>query len=252
MRLSKNLLKSIKALQQKKFRQEESLFVVEGDKIAQEVLATKHPFSVKYIIALDQWLEDHPELLLQQNAIIYEVSEKELSRISGLKTPNQVLLVLEQRSEPWPELLDGQLALVLEDIQNPGNLGTIIRIADWFGIQHIFCSLDCVEHYNPKVIQASMGSFLRIQLHYTKLDILFAHYPKLPRYGALLEGTPVMSGDFDPSGFLLIGNESKGLSLEAQDFLTQAITIPRYGQAESLNAAIATGILCAAFRRKTV
>lgn len=247
MRLSKRQIKEIGALQQKKFRQKNGLFIVEGEKIAEEVLASPETYEIEAVLGLEKWMEQHQAKI--DPSLLYEVSNKELERVSALKNPNQVLLVLQQKTPIFPDQLDDQLSLVLDHIQYPGNLGTIIRIADWFGIQHIFCSPDTVEFYNPKVLQATMGSFLRVNVHTIALEQLFEKQPNLPRYGALLDGKNVFSEDLPNAAFLLIGNESKGLSQAAQQMVTHPIMIPRYGQAESLNAAIATGILCASFKK---
>lgn len=247
MRLSKRQIKEIGALQQKKFRQKNGLFIVEGEKIAEEVLTSPEIYNVEAVLALDNWIHQHQSKV--DPTLLYELSNKELERVSALKNPNQVLIVLQQKTHQLPPQLDHQLSLVLDHIQDPGNLGTIIRIADWFGIQHIFCSPDTVEFYNPKVLQATMGSFLRVKVHTVELTQLFKQYPNLPRYGALLDGKNVFSEDLPEAAFLLIGNESKGLSPATQEMVSHPIMIPRYGEAESLNAAIATGILCASFRK---
>jgi TrmH family RNA methyltransferase len=247
MGLSKRQIKEFSALRQKKYRQKSKLFVVEGEKIVEEVLQSPEVFKIEALIAVENWIAEHPNY--SKHSKLFEATEKDLERISGLKTANKVLLILEQKEFERPSSLENQLCLVLERIQDPGNLGTIIRIADWFGIKEIFCSPDTVELYNPKVLQASMGSFLRTKVHYLELEHLFESYSDIPCYGALLNGENVFSKALESTAFLMIGNESKGLSEDAQNFVSHPIMIPRYGEAESLNAAIATGILCAAFRK---
>lgn len=233
--LSKNELKYIQSLCQKKQRQEERLFIVEGAKLVEELLLTQ--YEVKGIYALAAWAEKHSHL---PNLTV--ITEQELERISNLQTPSQVLAVVVQPEQaPSPEL-ENQLTLVLDNIQDPGNLGTIIRIADWFGIRQIVASPDTVECYNPKVIQSTMGSFARVQVWYTPLPT-FLQSVKLPVYGALLTGKNLFEETPLKEGLLVIGNESKGIAPELLQFISHPVTIPRIGGAESLNAAVATGII---------
>lgn len=233
--LSKNELKYIQSLCQKKQRQEERLFLVEGAKLVEELLLTS--YEVKHIYALPAWAEKHSRL---PNLTV--ITESELERISNLQTPNQVLAVVAQPEQAASPVLENQLTLVLDNIQDPGNLGTIIRIADWFGIQQIVASPDTVEHYNPKVIQSTMGSFARVQVWYRPL-LPFLQAVKLPVYGALLTGKNLYEEIPLKEGLLLIGNESKGIAPELLQFISHPITIPRIGRAESLNAAVAAGII---------
>lgn len=233
--LSKNELKYIQSLCQKKQRQEERLFLVEGAKLVEELLLT--PYEVKHIYALPAWAEKHGRL---PNLTV--ITESELERISNLQTPNQVLAVVAQPEQAAEPVLENRLTLVLDNIQDPGNLGTIIRIADWFGIQQIVASPDTVERYNPKVIQSTMGSFARVQVWYRPL-LPFLQAVKLPVYGALLTGKSLYEETPLKEGLLLIGNESKGIAPELLQFISHPITIPRIGGAESLNAAVAAGII---------
>lgn len=233
--LSKNELKYIQSLCQKKQRQEERLFLVEGAKLVEELLLT--PYEVKHIYALPAWAEKHSRL---PNLTV--ITESELERISNLQTPNQVLAVVAQPEQAAEPVLENRLTLVLDNIQDPGNLGTIIRIADWFGIQQIVASPDTVERYNPKVIQSTMGSFARVQVWYRPL-LPFLQAVKLPVYGALLTGKSLYEEIPLKEGLLLIGNESKGIAPELLQFISHPITIPRIGGAESLNAAVAAGII---------
>jgi TrmH family RNA methyltransferase len=165
-----------------------------------------------------------------------------LERISSLQTPNKVLAVVEQESPHKEPVLNNQLTLVLDGIQDPGNLGTIIRIADWFSIKQIIASGDTVELYNPKVVQSTMGSITRVEVWHKDLEF-FLQSVKQPVYGALLNGKNMHSEPPVTEGLLVIGNESKGISKELVPYISHPITIPRLGGAESLNAAVATGII---------
>lgn len=233
--LSKNELKYIQSLCQKKQRQEERLFLVEGAKLVEELLQTG--LNVRKIYALPVWAEKHSHL-----PQLTEITEEELEKISNLQTPNQVLALVEQPAPAAEPVLANQLTLVLDTIQDPGNLGTIIRIADWFGIYQVVASMDTVELYNPKVIQSTMGSYARVQVCYRPLaDFLSA--ATVPVYGALLNGQNMYEVAPLKEGILLIGNESKGIQADLLSFVSHPITIPRLGGAESLNAAVAAGII---------
>lgn len=245
--LSKAKIKYLQALQQKKYRAKEQAFLVEGEKIVEEVLQ-QDLFKVHSIYATEDWINKNKSLLAPYSTILNHIKQQELKKISCLKTPNSVVAVLElSKYTPLVHKIQTSLNLVLENIQDPGNMGTIIRIADWFGIPHIFCSKGCVDVYNPKVIQASMGGFLRVQVHYTNLEELLQEHAQLPIYGAVLGGDNVFKTKLQQPSFLLIGNEGKGLSTTLQQHLSHKITIPKLGGAESLNAGVATGILCALF-----
>ncbi|HTJ13745.1 MAG TPA: RNA methyltransferase [Dinghuibacter sp.] len=239
--LSKAQIKYIQSLHQKKFRLEAKVFLAEGPKIAAEVL-DRAPGRVRLVAALPAWITANASLLERVPAgRVSAVSEAELERISALVTPNEVLLVLEEKEDAW-SLPPGSWCLALDAIQDPGNLGTIIRIADWFGVGYLLCSPTCAEWYNPKVIQATMGSFLRVHHAYTDLAAGIASSGR-PVYAATLEGEPVTRLTRQPPGYILIGNESKGISPALRALATREVTIPRAGEAESLNAAIATGII---------
>ena len=233
--LSKNELKYIQSLCQKKQRQEERLFLVEGAKLVEELLQTG--LNVRKIYALPVWAEKHRHL-----PQLTTITEEELEKISNLQTPNQVLAVVEQPVLAAEPILPHQLTLVLDTIQDPGNLGTIIRIADWFGIYQIVASMDTVELYNPKVIQSTMGSYARVKVWYRPLAD-FLSTVRLPIYGALLNGQNMYEVAPLKEGILLIGNESKGIHPDLFPFVSHPITIPRIGGAESLNAAVAAGII---------
>lgn len=234
--LSKNELKYIQSLCQKKQRISERLFLAEGTKLVAELLEAGYP--IKNIYALESWAAPLPDLPITR------ISPIELEKISTLQTPNQVVVVAEQREPTGEPVLKNKLTLVLDGIQDPGNLGTIIRIADWFGIDQIIASNDTVELYNPKVIQATMGSFLRLKIWYRELEELLTTI-NVPVYGALLNGTSMYATKPPKEALLVIGNESKGIRENILPYIKHAITIPRTGKAESLNAAVATGILLA-------
>jgi TrmH family RNA methyltransferase len=243
--ISTNQKKFVSSLKQKKFRTERGLFIVEGVKLVQELLRSNYQISAIY--ATKSWMDNHQEV---DSANILEVSEKELQRISSLKTPNEVLAVVEQKA---PQLIEvsSQLNIAIDKIQDPGNLGTIIRTADWFGIQNIICSEDSVDLYNPKVLQATMGSFFRMNIVYTDLAKFFTKHKELTVYGALLDGENVYQKELNSTGaVLLMGNESKGISEGLIPFVTEKVLIPNFGKAESLNVATATAVLCSEFVRK--
>lgn len=245
--LSKAKIKYLQSLQQKKQRIKENVFLVEGEKIVDEVLR-QQLFKVHSIYATEEWINKNAAILTPYETSLTITSPNGLKKISSLKTPNSVLAVLEMPNyTPLVDKIQTSLNLVLQNIQDPGNMGTIIRIADWFGIPHIFCSKGCVDIYNSKVVQASMGGFLRVQVHYLDLENLFQEHPTLPVYGAVLGGENAFKQPLNKPSFLLIGNEGKGLSDSIQNQITHKITIPKMGGAESLNAGVATGILCALF-----
>ena len=233
--LSKNETKYIQSLCHKKQRQQSGLFIVEGVKQIEELLLSN--FTIKTIYATQDW-----ESKNLGNTHLVSITADELKKISALQTPNQVLALVE---EPSPKKLlvpTNKWVLALDGIQDPGNMGTLIRIADWFGIDTILASPDSVDCFNPKVIQSTMGSFTRVCVFYEPLDLLFSS-TQLPIYGALLSGQSVFENAHYEKGILLIGNESKGIQPTLQQSITRAISIPRIGNAESLNAAVAAGIL---------
>jgi TrmH family RNA methyltransferase len=246
MALSNNQIKYISSLQQKKFREETGHFIVEGEKIVSELIL-QHKYKIVGLYAREKWIETHKKLLSSSNINFHICSEKDMERISLLKTATQVITVLENKETKIPNPKNKQ-NLVLENIQDPGNLGTIIRTADWFGIENIFCSENTVEITNPKVIQATMGSFLRVNVSYIDLESLILAHPNIPCYAALLEGKNAFEINFPNEMFLMIGNEGKGLSEKILSVPNFPVSIPKFGKAESLNAAIATAILCAKIR----
>lgn len=237
--LSKSKIKYIQTLGQKKFRQEEGLFIAEGPKLADELIGADN-VAVSEIFALPEWIEQKK---IPPGISCTPVTGDELKKISQLSTPNQVLVVVKQFTVSPEPSAKGTVILALENIQDPGNLGTIIRIADWFGIAQIVCSPGTADLYNPKVVQATMGSILRVGLHYLDLVSWISSQGKVPVCAATLDGSDIRSVSPLKEGIIIIGNESKGISPVLQRLASSCITISRKGQAESLNAAVATGII---------
>ncbi len=239
--VSKNEIKYIQTLYQKKFRDKEGLFIAEGPKLAAELLDSD--YELVNIYATDDW-----EPPFQPDIAVNRISQADLERISQLQTPNQVVVIARQMARDDEPVAAQSLTLVLDGIQDPGNLGTIIRTADWFGIQQIVCSIDAADVYNSKVVQATMGSICRVKVWYKNLEF-YLEENKLPVYGALLEGDNLFQQKPVHQGILLIGNEGKGIRPHIKLFVTQPLTIPKIGGAESLNAAVATGIILAQLTR---
>lgn len=215
------------------------MFLAEGPKIVAELLMADH-VEIQQVYAVRSWLDLHPGGLAGTEVI--EVSGEELTRISQLVTPNQVL-ALVKKIKPAPVDIRDTVTLALDGIRDPGNLGTIIRIADWFGIDRLICSEDCADLYNPKVVQATMGSIARVNLLYTRLPEWLSSQSALRIYATVLEGQDVKTVGKLREGIVVIGNESGGISDEVLKRVNVKITVPRKGAAESLNAAVATGIV---------
>ncbi|GAB3907289.1 TrmH family RNA methyltransferase [Mucilaginibacter boryungensis] len=239
--LSKSQISLFKSLQHKKFRNVHGLFVAEGYKSVTEFISSGYPVQTVYHTAAIT-----PKLLkLSAKINFQETSLNDLAKISSLTTPQEVIALI--KIPEWPalnaSLLKNKYALVLDGVQDPGNMGTIIRTADWFGINHIICSDDCVDVYNPKVVQATMGSLARVNVYYTDLETTI---PKLnmPVYGALLNGQNIYTIRFNTEGLIVMGNEGNGIRPGVQQLIGTAATIPGAGQTESLNVAIATAIFC--------
>lgn len=233
-------------MQQKKFRKEHALFLVEGQKSVKEFIASAYEVETVYHSEATT-----PKLLkLSHNIKSQHVSLSDLERISNLASPQAICATIKIPN--WPTLqpadLRNKFSLVLDGIQDPGNMGTIIRTADWFGINQIICSEDTAEVYNPKVVQATMGSLCRIKLHYTPLPA-FLEKAGLPVFGALLDGNNIFTTNFGAEGLIVMGNEGGGIRDDVQKMVQMAVTIPKFGEAESLNVAAATAIICAQLRR---
>lgn len=256
--ISKNKTKLIKSLELKKKRRELGMFVVEGFKSVDEFV--KEGFILHFVAATKEWIEGNRHIVSRlQPDQLAEVTEEELRTVSFLQHPQQVMAVfmLPATTEcPETKWLRGNLCLALDGVQDPGNLGTIIRIADWFGIEHVVCSYECADVYSPKVVQATMGSLARIRISYTDLrEFVGAAEKKVPVYGTLLEGTNIYSEELTDNGIIVMGNEGNGISPEIRRMINKGLFIPNFpigrSAAESLNVAVATAVVCAEFRRRT-
>ncbi len=235
-RLTKNELHDLKSLHHKKGREEQGRYLIEGKKIVEEALNSA-------LAEIDCLLHtaSFDTSIIPDTINSFHVSPTEMQRISTLKSPQEVVAVCKIPHSNPP---NGKRILCLDGIQDPGNLGSILRIADWFGIPEVLLSKGSVDCYNPKTVQASMGSIFRTAIHYTDLEVFLQH-TQLPVFGAVLEGTSIQDMDWQQEGILVIGSESTGISSSIIPLIRERITIPRFGNAESLNAAIACGILCA-------
>jgi len=238
--LGKAKAKYIQSLGQKKHRDNEGLFVAEGPKIVADLLQSI-PGNIKEVYAVKEWLNDNSHHPRRRD--FTEVSEEELEKLSQLKTPHRVIAVIKQFDTVTSIVTKGKLSLVLDTIQDPGNLGTIIRIADWFGVSQIICGEDCADMYNPKVVQATMGSIARVNIFYTKLEEWLTQQKDTRIYAAMLEGKDISKMNGLKEGLVVIGNESKGVDEKIIALANEKITIRRKGKAESLNAAVAAGII---------
>jgi len=247
--LSKNQSKKLRALQRKKERKSSGLYVVEGKKIVEEILQSTNDWFELY--ATSTWFDSHTEFADRTNSFV--MSDKDLAQVSTLKTPNEVLLVLKQNSElDFSEVKSEQLVLALDGVKDPGNMGTIIRLADWFGVQHILCTSDSVDQYNPKTVQSAMGSINRVQVHYGDLIRMLSDLDTHQIYACDLNGESIYKTDFSEKSILLMGSESHGISDEILNLVNQKITIPTFSKSgiDSLNVATATAIVLSEFRSK--
>lgn len=250
--LSKALIKRISSYKESKYRNQDKVFVVEGVKVVNELLNSC--FEIETICALRQWLDDNSKSIINKTNNIIEVSGDELKKISSFSTPNQVLAVVKTPS-PKEVVFKDKLVIALDQINDPGNLGTIIRIAHWFGIEDIICSENTVDQFNPKTIQSTMGSLFRVNVSYHNLKSYLQNLPKdYPIYGAVVEnGENVYEKQVQKHGIIIIGSESHGISNEILPLINNPITIPNFSinqKAESLNASIATGIIVSEFKRR--
>jgi len=239
--VSKNQIKLITSLQQKKYRIENQLFIAEGVKVIQELLLSN--FELKHLF---------------ETAVIFEeidvskktsISEQDMKRITALSSPSSCLAIFKIPNEPIIETKG--LIVALDDIRDPGNLGTIIRLCDWFGVTQLLCSPETVDVYNPKVIQASMGSIARVSVNYVNLNV-FISKSKLPVFGTFMDGKNLYKEGLPQEAIVVFGNEANGISAELEQCITNRIAIPRFGaiqKTESLNVATATAIFLSEFRR---
>lgn len=246
--ISKNKIKYIRSLELKKNRNKEGKFVAEGFKVVDDLLALQ---PADLIVATQEWL--HGKHLADQTEVV-EVTEEELKKVSFLQHPQQVLAVFKQATSGDYSINTNELNLALDGVQDPGNLGTIIRIADWFGITHIYCSQDTADVYNPKVVQATMGSIARVKVEYGNLLALVESLPAdVPVYGTLLDGDNIYQQQLENRGLIVMGNEGKGISPALAKKVNRRLLIPNFPEgratADSLNVAIATAITCSEFRR---
>ena len=239
--VAKSQIKLITGLAQKKYRQQHGLFVAEGTKCIQELLESR--FELHALYALPENVADF------KGQKIGEIDQKTLKKVSFLKSPQKALAVFKIPQDAEHNFPDSGLQLVLDDVRDPGNLGTIIRLCDWFGITRLICSPQTVDCYNPKVVQATMGSLGRVQVTYCELDVFF-NQNKLPVYGAFMDGTSLYLEKLAENAVLVLGNEGKGISAAVEEHVQHRISIPQFGKvsAESLNVATAGAILVNAFR----
>ncbi len=239
--MMKSKIKYIQSLSQKKLREEEGVFVAEGPKLVEEILRASN-VKLREIFATKIWVQQNPRLARDFGERIVEIKDDQLQRISFLQTPNQVLGIFEN---PIFSPIDpaNKISLMLDSIQDPGNLGTIIRCADWFGVEQIICSKDCVDVFNSKVVQSTMGSICRVQVIYEDLLSFIHDITSIALYAATLNGTSIKDHVKVKEGIIIIGNESRGINHALLSKVNHHITIPRKGNAESLNAAVATGII---------
>lgn len=270
--LSKNKIKLIKSLEKKKFRIENGLFVAEGPKLVEELLAVWSPI---YVCAVDTWMQQNKKHLSGIETDI--ITNEELERVSLLRTPQQVLALFRLPDNAYAKTLnvdptssiayekrgnlevtlatiaERELCLMLDGVQDPGNIGTIVRLADWFGIEHIFCSLETADIYAPKAIQATMGAIARVKVHYLPLVEALKDC-KAPIFGTHLDGENIYEKTLSNHGVIVMGNEGNGVSTEVSNLVTSRLYIPPYptdrDKVESLNVAIATAVVCAEFRRR--
>ncbi|MGG9962410.1 TrmH family RNA methyltransferase [Ferruginibacter sp. SUN106] len=245
--LNKTHTKYIQTLHHKKFRDENGVFIAEGPKVVLELLDSRE-FVCLQLFAVEEWLISNAKTLQQYSGTeIFTVKDFELEKISLLTTANNVLAIFKKKEQRRPAQLKEKITLVLDTIQDPGNLGTIIRTADWFGVENIICSPACADMYNPKVVQSTMGSLARVNIFYTNLQEWLQENETIKKYAAALEGKNIKTLKDTREAIIIIGNEGKGISDAVMSTVDEKITIPKTGEAESLNAAVATGIILAAF-----
>ncbi|MBQ2459170.1 MAG: RNA methyltransferase [Bacteroidaceae bacterium] len=248
--LTKNRIRLIRSLETRRHRIEEGLFVAEGPKLVGELLAAMSP---RYVAALPQWIEANAALL-PATTEVDAIGQEELQRISFLRAPQQVLALFDLPRWTWDAAsAREELCLALDGVQDPGNLGTICRVADWFGIQDILCSHETADIFNPKAVQATMGALARVRLHYVDLPQTLAA-AGVPVFGTFLDGKSIYGQTLSSNGIIVMGNEGNGISPAVEQHVTQRLLIPNFPAGrqttESLNVAIATSIVCAEFRRR--
>jgi TrmH family RNA methyltransferase len=247
--ISKNQIKNITALSHKKMRDETGLFVAEGSKL---VIDLEPAFKLKECYATSEWLQNNR---VSFRSKIQEVSADELKKISSQKSPQGILAIFEKPNYNLTTITNSELCLALDDIQDPGNLGTIIRIADWFGIKNIVCSHLSADAFGHKTVQATMGALARVNVHYVDLLKYIQELPnQYPIYGTFMDGNDLYTEALTPNGLIVMGNEGNGISHAVSELINHRLTIPSFPKneatSESLNVAVATSIVCAEFRRR--
>lgn len=247
--LSKNKIKFIRSLELKKFRKENGMFLAEGNKLVSDL--APH-FRCSILVGTDEWLSSNKNIHADE---IICAGKEELSRASLLKSPQDVLAVFEIPHYPLSvDCPREELCIALDDIQDPGNLGTIIRIADWFGIHNIYCSHGTADAFSPKTVQATMGALARVRLHYCDIKELIYKLNDVPVFGTFLDGENIYGNSLSSNGLIVMGNEGNGISKEVSALINRRILIPNYPQGnettDSLNVAVATAIVCSEFRRR--
>ncbi len=242
--LSKAQISDIRLYHQKKHRQNDDIFVAEGTKIIAELIIAN--FKVKMLVGTAEGLDDIEAAgaVIHEKTEVIETNTADIEKITMLFTPPSVFALVEAPEHSFnQDILGKKWVLALDTIQDPGNMGTIMRTADWFGIDTIICSPDTADYLNPKVIQATMGSICRMEVHYGELDKLFKTHPTIPVYGAMMKGKNIFKEKTFPTGIILLGNEGNGINPDLQTYISQAITIPGSSRAESLNVGVAAGII---------
>ncbi len=250
MSLSKNKISYIQSLKQKKYRNQHNTFVAEGSKLIFDLLPHMH---CQLLVLADDMKENLTTNIEVEETIIATAAE--IKKASHLATPPDAIAVFYQTQHDFTKIdLTHKLSLILDGVQDPGNLGTIIRIADWFGIENIFCSLDTVDVYNTKTVQATMGALSRVKIHYANIIELIAQYSSSPIYGTFLNGENIYTQVLTSQGFIVMGNEGKGIRPEIEKLITDRLYIPSFATnnttSESLNVAVATAVVCSEFRRR--
>ncbi len=247
--ISKNKLKVILSLSQKKMRDELGLFVAEGTKLVLDLLPA---FTLKECYATKEWLAENSD---KQPKNVQEISFEDLKKLSNQKSPQGIIALFEKPIYRIEDANHQQLSLVLDDIQDPGNLGTIIRIADWFGIRTIICSSLTADAFGPKTVQSTMGALARVKVYYTDLEDYLKLLPReLPIYGTFMDGESIYTEKLTENGLIIMGNEGNGISPAISNLVNRRLTIPNYPKneatSESLNVAVATSVVCSEFRRQ--
>lgn len=252
--ISKHKISLYSSLSQKKMRKRHSLFIVEGEKCVEDTIGSFH---LDALVATERWFETHGSLIKDiETEKLYTATENEIKKISSLSSLPDVLAVYElpvKNDAPYERVDVGNLNLVLDGIQDPGNLGTIIRTAHWFGVKRIFASEDTADIYNPKTLQSTMGSVAKVEVNYCDIEKLLEKYKEMPVYGTLLDGKNIYCEPLGDRGFIVMGNEGKGITEKIRKFISRPLLIPPFNtgdHSESLNVAIATGITLSEFRSR--